>query len=89
MRGWSKASSTHETLPQDLEGRGRRGARVEEEEYDGGDFEDENGYDSVVRNMKYGERHREDRNREDNNLGNVKMKIPSFQGKNDLEAYLE
>ena len=36
-----------------------------------------------------GGRHREDRNREDNNLGNIKMKIPSFQGKNDPEAYLE
>jgi hypothetical protein len=25
----------------------------------------------------------------DRNLGNIKMKIPSFQGKNDPEAYLE
>ena len=25
----------------------------------------------------------------DKNLGNIKMKIPSFQGKNNLEAYLE
>ena len=67
----------------------RRGARVDEEEYDEGDFEDENGYDSVVSNRWYGGRHREDRNREDNNLGNIKRKIPSFQGKNDPEAYLE
>ena len=67
----------------------RRGARVDEEEYDGGDFEDENGYDSGVSIRRYGGRHREDRNREDNNLGNIKMKIPSFQGKNDPEAYLE
>ena len=67
----------------------RRGARVDEEEYDGGDFENENGYDSSVSNRRYGGRHREDRNREDNNLGNIKMKIPSFQGKNDPEAYLE
>ena len=66
----------------------RRGARVDEEEYDRGDFEDENGYDSGVSNRRYGGRHR-DRNREDNNLGNIKMKIPSFQGKNDPEAYLE
>ncbi|XP_052188792.1 uncharacterized protein LOC127799098 [Diospyros lotus] len=29
------------------------------------------------------------RNREDGNLGNIKMKIPSFQGRNDPEAYLE
>ena len=67
----------------------RRGARVDEEEYDGGDFEDENVYDSGVSNKRYGGRHREDRNQEDNNLGNIKMKIPSFQGKNDPEAYLE
>ena len=66
----------------------RRGARVDEEEYDGGHFEDENVYDSGVSNRRYGGRHR-DRNREDNNLGNIKMKIPSFQGKNDPEAYLE
>ena len=67
----------------------RRGARVDEGEYDGGDFENENVYDSGVSNRRYGGRHREDRNREDNNLGNIKMKIPSFQGKNDPEAYLE
>ena len=67
----------------------RRGARVDEEEYDGGDFEDENGCDSGGSNRRYGGRHREDRNREDNNLENIKMKIPSFQGKNDPEAYLE
>ena len=47
----------------------RRGAWVDEEEYDGGDFEDENVYDSGVSNKRYGGRHREDRNREDNNLG--------------------
>ena len=28
-------------------------------------------------------------NREDSSLGGIKMKIPSFQGKNDPEAYLE
>ena len=32
---------------------------------------------------------RGDRNWEDNNLGNIKMKIPPFQGKNNPEAYLE
>ena len=67
----------------------RRGVRVDEEEYDGGDFEDENGYDSGVSNRRYGGRHRETRNQEDNNLRNIKMKIPSFQGKNDPEAYFE
>ena len=67
----------------------RRGARVDEEEFDGGVFEDENGYDSGVSNRRYGGRHREARNQEDNNLRNIKMKIPPFQGKNDPEAYLE
>ena len=62
---------------------------VEEDEYDGNDFEDENGYDSGVSNRRYGGRHRETRNQEDNNLRNIKMKIPSFQGKNDPEAYFE
>ena len=31
----------------------------------------------------------EDRNREDNDFGSIKMRIPSFQGRNELEAYLE
>ena len=61
----------------------------DEEEYDRGDFEDENGYDSGVSNRRYGGRHRETRNQEDNNLRNIKMKIPSFQGNNDPEAYFE
>ena len=34
----------------------RRGARVDEEEYNIGDFEDENGYDSGVINRRYGGR---------------------------------
>ena len=29
------------------------------------------------------------RDRVDRNLGSIKMKIPSFQGRNDPEAYLE
>ena len=36
--------------------------------------------------------HRNDprgRDRVDRNLGSIKMKIPSFQGRNDPEAYLE
>ena len=36
-----------------------------------------------------GGRFGEARNREDNNLGGIKMKIPSFQGRSDPEAYLE
>ena len=66
------------------------GVRVEEEEeYEGDGFEDEIDHDSVVSDRRYGGRLREVRNWEDNNLGNIKMKIPSFQGKNDPEAYLE
>jgi hypothetical protein len=30
-----------------------------------------------------------DRPRRDNDLGNINIKIPSFQGKNDPEDYLE
>ena len=67
----------------------RKGVREEEEEYDRGDFEDENDHDSVVSDKRYGGRQGEARNQEDNNLGNIKMKISSFQGKNDPEAYLE
>ena len=67
----------------------RRRARVEEEEYDGGGFEDENGHDSIVSDRRYEGRHKEARNWEINNLEKVKMKIPSFQGNNDPEAYLE
>ena len=52
-------------------------------------FEDEIDHDSVVSVRRYGGRLREARNRKDNNLGSIKMKIPSFQGKNDPEAYLE
>ena len=66
----------------------RRGVWVEEEEYDGGGFEGEIDHDSVVGDRRYEGILRETRNWEGNNLGNIKMKIPSFQGKNDLEAYL-
>ena len=38
----------------------------------------------------YGNREaRMGRPRRDNDLGNIKIKIPSFQGKNDPEVYLE
>ena len=67
----------------------RRGVRVEEEEYDGGGFEGEIDHDSVVGDRRYEGRLIETRNWEGNNLGNIKTKIPSFQGKNDPEAYLE
>ena len=62
---------------------------VEEEEYEGDGFEDEIDHDYVVSDRRYGGRLREDRNQEDNNLGTIKMKISSFQGNNDPEAYVE
>ena len=61
----------------------RRGVWVEEEEeYEGdgfGDgFGDEIDHDSIVGDRRYGGRLREARNWEDDNLGNIKMKVPSF-----------
>ena len=56
----------------------RKGVRVEEEEYEGDGFEDEIDHDSVVSDKRYGGRLREARNREDNNLGSIKMKISLF-----------
>lgn len=41
------------------------------------------------RGFRYGTREDRVSERMDNNLGSIKMKIPSFQGKNDPEAYLE
>ena len=66
-----------------------REVRVEDEEYYGGNFDEEDDWDSIVGNRRYGGWFREFRNQEDNNLGGIKIKIPSFQGKNDLEADLE
>ena len=87
-----------------------KGIRVEEEDYDGDGFDEEDERESVVNNRRSGGRYTGVRNREkdtatfggntwrntrrmedreDNNLGSIKMKIPSFQGKNDPKAYLE
>ena len=84
-----------------------RKVRVEDEEYDGDGFDEEDDRASMVGNKRHGGRFREVRNehdtfggnvrrnvkrnedREDSNLCNIKMKILSFQGKNDPEAYLE
>ena len=67
----------------------RKGVWLEEEEYEGDGFEDEIDCDSIVSGRRYGGRLREARNREDNNLGSFKMKIPSLQEMNDPEAYRE
>lgn len=58
------------------------------EEFNEGGFEEEDDRHSEGSVRRFG-RVRRDRNREDNNLGSIKMKVPSFHGKNDPEAYLE
>ena len=66
-----------------------REVRVEDEEYYGDSFDEEDDRDSIVGNRRYGGRFGKVGNQEDNNLGSIKMKISLFQGKNDPEAYLE
>ena len=63
--------------------------REEDEERYGSGFDEEEDRDSIVSNRKPGGRFKEARNREDNNLGGIKMKIPSFQDRSDPEAYFE
>ena len=41
------------------------------------------------RGDRNGRRHERDIKRLDGNLGNIKMKIPAFQGRGDPEAYVE
>jgi hypothetical protein len=53
------------------------------------EFEDEDDFNGEGRFVPRGERDPRWQNGTDRNLGNIKMKIPSFQGKNDPEAYLE
>ncbi|PON41003.1 hypothetical protein PanWU01x14_292920 [Parasponia andersonii] len=66
-----------------------REVRVENEEYYGDTFGDKDDRDSIVGNRRHGRQFRGARNQEDNSLGSIKIKIPSFQGKNNPEAYLE
>uniref|UniRef100_A0A2N9G5R0 RNA-directed DNA polymerase n=1 Tax=Fagus sylvatica TaxID=28930 RepID=A0A2N9G5R0_FAGSY len=63
--------------------------RQKDEERYGSGFDEEEDRDSIVNNRRPGGRFGEARNREDNNLGGIKMKISSFQGRSDPEAYLE
>lgn len=57
------------------------------EEFNEGGFEEEDERRSVGSVRRFGQV-RGDRNREDNDLGSIKMRIPSFQGRNEPEAYL-
>jgi hypothetical protein len=92
----------HEGHPQRIPNDKRQERRAHMDDFDDdheNEFEDEDDQASLnggSRFMPRGERHgrgfRRDprwQNGIDQNLGNIKMKIPSFQGKNDLEAYLE
>ena len=49
-------------------------------------YEERNDYDD---RREYGRRNHGRRVEVDGDLGSIKMKIPSFQGRNDPEAYLE
>jgi hypothetical protein len=62
--------------------------REEDEERYGSGFDEEEDQDSIVNNKRPGGGFREARNREDKNLGGIKMKIPSFQGRSNPEAHI-
>ena len=65
--------------------------RNDEEDFEGQfqrRFDDDDDRASLGSPRRYGQI-REVRNRDDNKLGSIKMKVPSFQGRNDPEAYLE
>ena len=78
---------------------GRRARLDDSDDYHEDEFEDENDQVSlnnegrfVLRGERHGRGFRRDPKWQDGtnrNLGNIKMKIPSFQGQNDPEAYLE
>ena len=50
---------------------------------------EENDYDEGRPDTGRYEQGRRENQREDDNLGSIKSKIPKFKGRNDLEAYLE
>jgi hypothetical protein len=88
----NQMENRHEEQPQNgrnLRRRGRVPPREEDEERYGSGFDEEEDRESIVNHRRPGGRFGEARNREDNNLGGIKMKIPSFQGRSDPEAYLE
>ncbi|KAL4367917.1 hypothetical protein GQ457_05G021280 [Hibiscus cannabinus] len=67
----------------------RRHNSENEEEYDG-EIDDEQAYDRATRQglRRQEPRHQRARPRVDDNLNNIKINIPPFQGKTDPEAYL-
>ena len=78
---------------------GRHACLNDSDDYHEDEFEDEDDQVSlnnegrfVLRGERRGRGFRRDpkwQDRTDRNLGNIKMKIPLFQGKNDPEVYLE
>ncbi|KAL4291907.1 hypothetical protein GQ457_14G013620 [Hibiscus cannabinus] len=67
----------------------RRHKSEHEEEYDG-EIDDEQAYERATRKglRRQEPRHQRARPRVDDNLNNIKINIPPFQGKTDPEAYL-
>jgi hypothetical protein len=57
--------------------------RVHDEGPYGARLDEEDDRNSVVNNWRHRGRFRDARNREANNLGGIKMKIPSFQGRTE------
>ena len=95
-------SSLHEKRTQRAPNARRQGRCVRVDDFDDyheDDFEDEKDQASLNHEGRFvprGERRGRGFRRAprwqdgiDRNLGNIKMKIPSFQGKNDPEVYLE
>jgi hypothetical protein len=83
-----QVENTHSEQPQPvLRARGREGALVREEvnNYYG----DEYGKKEFVGSRRRNGQGRRDRNQGDDSFSGIKMKVPSFQGKSDPEAYLE
>ena len=93
MRGWiGGEGGTQRRQPPiapNVHRRGRLHRREVEDldEFEGGGVEEEFDRMSIGSHRRYGW-DREARNRVDNNLGSIKMKIPAFQGKSDPEHTL-
>ena len=101
-RQYTIIASLHEKHPQIAPNarRQERCTRMDDSDaYHEDEFEDEEDQVSLNNEGRFaprGERHGRDFRRDprwqdgtDRNLGNIKVKIPSFQGKNDPEVYLE
>ena len=63
-----------------------RHAATHSEDFSEGDIDEAYNSDASIPRLR---RNRRDHQREDDHLGSIKMKVPSFQGKSDPEAYLE